>query len=371
MILNDFREWLSDNLRYILLILGILGILVALFFGVRAVSSRFDSENRDAFSSDSVVSVPEGTKIVSGNASSSIPVNDGGALAENAVPEVTALLTSYYNALGRQDVAAVKELCDTLPEAEAAKISASTTTYSDLVVYTKNGLVDGSYVVYAYYKYQNEGQTAALPGLSQMLVRKDTDGEYKIVYSDYDQATSDYIDSLAREDDVKALVARVQNEFNAAEQAASASKAASQAETSNQAGQTKQAPANQTTEGQTNTAPENQQTQPQTTPAPQPQTTPAPAQPKATPAPQPQTTPAPTAQPAQPQQEKPAAANTGERSTTVLANCNIRSNPGYDGAILGEIKQGTPVTVIGDIEKGWWHIRTGEYEGWVGRRFIN
>ncbi|MDO4619186.1 MAG: SH3 domain-containing protein [Lachnospiraceae bacterium] len=36
--MNQFREWLSDNLRYILLIIGVLGVLMGLFFGVRAVS---------------------------------------------------------------------------------------------------------------------------------------------------------------------------------------------------------------------------------------------------------------------------------------------------------------------------------------------
>ncbi len=34
--LDNFREWLSDNLRYILLGLAILVVLVVLFFGIRA-----------------------------------------------------------------------------------------------------------------------------------------------------------------------------------------------------------------------------------------------------------------------------------------------------------------------------------------------
>ena len=36
--LDNFREWLSDNLRYILLGLAILVVLLVLFFGVRAVT---------------------------------------------------------------------------------------------------------------------------------------------------------------------------------------------------------------------------------------------------------------------------------------------------------------------------------------------
>ena len=36
--MDDFREWLSDNLRYILLGLGVVLILVIAFFAVRLVT---------------------------------------------------------------------------------------------------------------------------------------------------------------------------------------------------------------------------------------------------------------------------------------------------------------------------------------------
>nr|WP_288884945.1 hypothetical protein [uncultured Blautia sp.] len=39
--LDNFREWLSDNLRYILLGLAILVVLVVLFFGIKALTGSF------------------------------------------------------------------------------------------------------------------------------------------------------------------------------------------------------------------------------------------------------------------------------------------------------------------------------------------
>ena len=36
--MDDFREWLSDNLRYFMLGFGILAVVLILFFGVRSVS---------------------------------------------------------------------------------------------------------------------------------------------------------------------------------------------------------------------------------------------------------------------------------------------------------------------------------------------
>ena len=43
--LDNFREWLSDNLRYILLGLAILIVLVLLFFGIKALTSVFSKDD--------------------------------------------------------------------------------------------------------------------------------------------------------------------------------------------------------------------------------------------------------------------------------------------------------------------------------------
>ncbi|HIX29087.1 MAG TPA: SH3 domain-containing protein, partial [Candidatus Blautia stercoravium] len=46
--LDNFREWLSDNLRYILLGLAILLVLVLLFFGVKALTrGSSDGKTKD------------------------------------------------------------------------------------------------------------------------------------------------------------------------------------------------------------------------------------------------------------------------------------------------------------------------------------
>ena len=42
--MDNFREWLSDNLRYILLGAGVLVIIAGLFFGVRACSSAMKGD---------------------------------------------------------------------------------------------------------------------------------------------------------------------------------------------------------------------------------------------------------------------------------------------------------------------------------------
>lgn len=265
--MNNFREWLSDNLRYIELILGIIAVIIGLFFGIRAiagaisrgantgkynedsivaeaasnasltkkassgsVSTSSDASSAVSSASSAVSSAPDSSADTSSAAAEITPAADS-VLAENAVPEVTELITSFYTALGNQDVAAVKTMADVLSDEEAAKITQARTKYSDVRVYTKPGPEgDGSsYVVYACYNYLNQNQSVALPGLSQMLVRKDGTGVFKIIYSAYDQTTSDYIDSLASDADVKALVEQVQNAYKSAASEEAAAEAAKNA----------------------------------------------------------------------------------------------------------------------------------------------
>ena len=41
--MDDFREWLSDNLRYFMLGFGILAVVLILFFGVRFICLLYTS----------------------------------------------------------------------------------------------------------------------------------------------------------------------------------------------------------------------------------------------------------------------------------------------------------------------------------------
>ena len=109
--MDNFREWLSDNLRYFMLGGAILLIVVVLFFGVRAFmgsgkgdSSKDTVENQTTADNDQ------------GNVPSS-PANDGETDGkkdanpmETANEEITSLIKSYYKALGDKDIATLRTL---------------------------------------------------------------------------------------------------------------------------------------------------------------------------------------------------------------------------------------------------------------------
>ena len=79
----------------------------------------------------------------------------------------------------------MKQLTDNLDAADEAKVTNSTyiESYNDITVYTKPGLTDDSYVVYASYKLKFTDIKAEAPGLSQLYVMKNEDGSY-IIHND-------------------------------------------------------------------------------------------------------------------------------------------------------------------------------------------
>lgn len=355
--MDNFREWLSDNLRYILLILAVLAVLAGLFFGIRFLSQTYAQRTAKAdFSSDSIVdsaeaasaaveskeSVSSGTESVTVTPTATAtptptatvtptatatptptaePTPVGGTLQKDAVPEVTNLVTQYYTALQNRDPDLMRTVVNNLAQDDAYKIAdADETTYTDIAAYTKNGQEADSYLVYAYYKYQDAGTYTAMPGLSQLYAKKTEDGSYKIITDAYDSAMQAYVDSVNNSDDVKNLVAQVQTEYESAQAAEEDAKAQAEA----QAAAEQQAAAD--------------------------------------------------AQKAAEEAAAQAAYEAEHKETPAHLNgtCNVRSGPGYEyGVIYPDLPSGTAVTVIGDTGAGWIHIRTDSVEGYVGGHFVS
>ena len=212
--MDNFREWLSDNLRYFMLGGAILLIVVVLFFGIRAFmgSGKGDSSKDTA---DEQVTADNDQ----GNVPSS-PANDGETDGkkdanpmEKANEEITSLIKSYYTALGDKDITKLRTLVDNLAPADESKITNAKYIegYEAGDIYTKKGLDDDSYVVYSCFYYICQGIDTKVPALAEFYVVKDTDGNWKIdgaAHDDSDEITK-YEVSLRQDDDVKELKTKV------------------------------------------------------------------------------------------------------------------------------------------------------------------
>ena len=135
---------------------------------------------------------------------------------ETADADVTALITSYYQALGEKDIATLKTLEDDFTPSDESKVT-NLNEVGD--VYTKKGMTDDSYVVYACFSYICQGVETKAPALTQFYVYKNSEGNWVINNGALqDSEISAYMEKQLSDSDVSALIKKVQNELDQAQQ---------------------------------------------------------------------------------------------------------------------------------------------------------
>lgn len=218
--MDNFREWLSDNLRYILLGLFIILALAVIFLAIRFISSRVDTEDASVQTqqetqddSEAPAKEPETTQ-----EPSVTPEEAEASLEKAADTEVTTVIQTYYTALGNRDTAGIKSVVDSLDAAEEAKITNDTyiENYGNVETYTVEGPSEGTYVVYAKYTYKFNGIDTEVPGLSRLYVCTDESGKLYIATKEQDEQTQEYIENTLDLKEVQELREEVENEYNAA-----------------------------------------------------------------------------------------------------------------------------------------------------------
>ena len=215
--LDDIREWISDNLRYILLVLAGLVLLIVIVSGIRLVTGGSSPKNKKTETAQSAsVSKTDADK-----SSATTDTSDSVAaapIAESQDQSLITLVQSFYQALAAQDVETVRVLTDQLPEDEQKKIenSKDIESYSDIAVYSSPGLQDGTWIVYVKYSCKYANYTTTVPGLSRLYVCTADDGSYYVSNGTMTESVKEYIEAQQENEDVKALIQSVQGEYDAA-----------------------------------------------------------------------------------------------------------------------------------------------------------
>lgn len=219
--MNEFREWLSDNLRYIMLGTGILLGLVVIFFGVRflssLVSSNPDQTGIEADVSPTPTATPTETATPTPTPTPTLEVLVIEDIVENGVPEITTLVKNYYNAIANDDFSTLRTLIDNLSIEDEATLTADTvTSYSDIRVFTKTTDIPGTYIVFASYKYQLSGISTSVPGLTQLCVHTANDGSLYVSTAVQNAALQTQIDETIQSTEVQNLISNIQTQLETA-----------------------------------------------------------------------------------------------------------------------------------------------------------
>lgn len=266
---DKIREWISDNLRYMLLIGAILLIVAAVLLIVHLVSpkndgkssggtvtssstgnnvpnkktqvkadSKADSEDSTGISSDVSDSANDSSADASSTDTASAPDakaeptsepeaaddtsntentdNTAVSFAEDNVPEVSTVLEQYYTALGARDINGLFAVTDNLTGEEQAQIEAESDveSYGDVKAYTISGPSDGTYIAFVSSRCKYLGINQTLPMLSEYYLYTTEDGSLKIMDdTDSDAAVTEAMKAALENEEVKNLIEQVQNDY--------------------------------------------------------------------------------------------------------------------------------------------------------------
>lgn len=266
---DKIREWISDNLRYMLLIGAILLIVAAVLLIVHLVSpkndgkssggtvtssstgnnvpdkktqvkadSKADSEDSTGISSDVSDSAKDSSADASSTDTASAPDaeaeptseleaaddtsntentdNTAVSFAADNVPEVSTVLEQYYTALGARDINGLFVVTDNLTAEEQAQIEAESDveSYGNVKAYTISGPSDGTYIAFVSSRCKYLGINQTLPMLSEYYLYTTEDGSLKIMDdTDSDAAVTEAMKAALENEEVKNLIEQVQNDY--------------------------------------------------------------------------------------------------------------------------------------------------------------
>ncbi|HIV17474.1 MAG TPA: hypothetical protein IAB17_05740 [Candidatus Alectryocaccobium stercorigallinarum] len=245
---NPVREWISDNLRYIMLFGGIALAVVIVVLAVRAFSGGDSAENNsqqvstvnsdgdeaeqdnpneadvEASDEDSQSDSLENSSIENDASAqestdeTSTDEQDADASLAPASESVVNVVSSYLNALAAKDAEAAAAVMESITDEDRAAIiqGSFAESYNNLEVYSYPGDTNGSYVAFAVYDYTYPGYATAVPALTQFYIITKSDGSMCVASDQTQEAKAEYMSSLLGRVDVAVLINTIQSEYEAA-----------------------------------------------------------------------------------------------------------------------------------------------------------
>lgn len=213
--LDDFREWLSDYLRYFMLGGAILLVVLVVVLTFRACSGGKKDDNTPQDTQkieQEVTPTAAPQKDEKDEVTNPLTENDG---------EVAQLIKDYYKAFGEKDIEGLQKIVTDLSPTDEAKIENAKDYiegYEVTKVYTKAGLEENSYVAYACYELKCSGIETAVPMLSQLYVVTDNDGKLLINASEENnEEVKAYMVEQQKDNDVVELKHSVKEAYDKAQ----------------------------------------------------------------------------------------------------------------------------------------------------------
>ena len=322
--LDDIREWISDNLRYLLL--GAAGIIIILMIilVVRLVTRPSGETSQTEPNPPAATTVQDegsGTVENSGEAVAEAGTEET-FITEKADPQVSSLvkddteiltlMREYYTARSGKDLTALSQIVTPWDSNTQNDVLQSDLieSYNEITTYSEEGTKAGDYVVFTCFKAKIPDYETLVPSLRMQYLVTEEDELKVLANYEQDAAISEFVTNVAKAADVQQLLAQVNAEYEAALNSDAQLKAYLTDLTSD------------ASEGE---------------------------------------------------EEQEEVSGTGEKRTA-LYGLNIRQETSTESAVLGTVAANDEVEVLQDVEDGWTKISydpgTGEIVGYVRTEYL-
>ena len=182
--------------------MALAAVIVVIVLIVLLVSGAFSKKSETPQSEEAVAASEE---IVE-------EVTEENPLEVDSYDEINELIEKYFDNLAAGDVERVDETVDELTEEEVKTIEKKKDyieAYDNVVCYTKKGLEEDSFVVFASYDMKIHNIETPAPGIMAFYVISDVDGGYKIYNQDASEELTSYVLELAAEEEIAAIIADI------------------------------------------------------------------------------------------------------------------------------------------------------------------
>lgn len=212
--MDNIREWISDNLRYILLGLALILVLAVAVIGIRAIGNIAAGRSPVADMRQTETEAETTHDVIVETEPQAVQT---GTLQENDGKVLTAM-TSYYSARTNGDTETLKKLDPSLTEQEQEELTSGyVEKYEDIRTYSRQGLAAGEYVVYVCYNGKVKDIDTLVPSLTQYYLKSDEQGSLYIYDYEGDADTGAFLEETRKTTEVQELIADVKKKCDEAE----------------------------------------------------------------------------------------------------------------------------------------------------------
>ena len=213
--LDNFREWLSDNLRYILLALAVILVIIIGICIFRLIGGSSSKKSDSGKQTTAVTTTPDEQKSTDEAKSVDLSAPEAGEGLTVNDEKLLDLAKKYYSAVSAEDEATLATIVEPWNDSVKAEIFALNDkfkSFDNITTYSKDGPEDDTWLVYVYCECSVDGVDTGIPTLLNPLVVITSDSSDLKISSDK-TAYADFINESNTSEDVQKLIDEVNAQY--------------------------------------------------------------------------------------------------------------------------------------------------------------